>query len=141
MNKGLDLLLKTTENASMKLPNPTRIRPVLVWVAILVFLVLAGTTTVLRDPTEKDVTKARERGEYITLKEMQYAQKVMNFSCTQCHALPKARAGLNRDWPNVLSRMAKKAKIDSTNTWRIRVYMEVLGQDSIRAVHKIDTVP
>ena len=108
------------------------LRPVTLLVVILT--VLAFAAGVLRDPTDADVTKARERGEYITIKEMQHGQKLVNMSCGKCHAVPSAKVGLNRDWPKILSRMARKAKLDSTNTWRIRVYMESIAQDSLKAL-------
>ena len=109
-----------------------KVRPAAMLVAALFALGIASTP--LREPTDRDVTKARERGEYITLKEMQHGLKLVNGFCGKCHAIPSAKTGLNRDWAKILSRMAKKAKLDSTNTWRIRVYMESIAQDSLKTL-------
>lgn len=88
--------------------------------------VLACAAVVLREPTEQDVQFLASRGETASLPDLQEGKLLLSSKCARCHGTPDSADGAEKDWPEVLTRMAKRSKLDSAQTWRIQAYMSTL---------------
>ena len=80
-------------------------------VTLLGMLVVVGCGSASANVTPAMVTAAQKRSPDATADSLEHGRSVFGKRCHACHALPKPKAKSSEEWPKVLDRMAKLAKL------------------------------
>ncbi|HZV00849.1 MAG TPA: hypothetical protein VFF73_29300 [Planctomycetota bacterium] len=90
-------------------------------IAALAFV--AGCTSVIHYPTEREVATARQTDPAATVESLTHGRKRYVAKCAGCHYLRSPRDETPDEWPGVLEEMTAKAKCSVADRKAITQYL------------------
>jgi len=96
----------------------------------LCLAIIAACAAGLPHPTDALVTEARRSDPSATIETLEEGRKLFIADCSGCHNLRRPTSRRPEEWPKIVERMARRAKIPTNDKERILEYlMAVSGAD------------
>ncbi len=90
---------------------------------IAAFALVAGCTTVIPYPTEREVATARQTDPAATVESLTHGRRRYVAKCAGCHYLRAPRDKTPDEWPGVLEDMTAKARCTAEDRRAITAYL------------------
>jgi hypothetical protein len=76
--------------------------------------------------TPEQVAAAQSRTPGVTFESLEAARVLAQEKCSGCHAVPKPTKEDVDEWPDVMSKMGKKAKLSADQTAAVTAYLQAV---------------